>query len=202
MQANIRTGSENASSANQLYTSAGLGAILSGVFLLLGIAFTDWENPAATNPMITTLTVLGYVALLPVVYALYRHLSSASQGTSAIAAVAALLGLAGVTLGTIVGFETELGMPSGIFATFGLLVWLGLVGYLSFQHRLLNSAWAILTIVVGLLAVTAGVISVTTGSESNTSNMAWAVFSILFIAWCIWSGIELIRTGRGAFEAS
>jgi FtsH-binding integral membrane protein len=201
MQADIRTGSENASSANQMHMMAGISALLSGVFLLLGIAFSNWENPSTTNTMITILTVLGYTALLPVAFALYRHLRTASQGTSAIATVAGLLGLAGVTLGTIVGFETELGMPSGIFSTFGMLVWLGLVGYLSLQHRLLTSAWSILSIVVGLAAVTAGTISMTTGSESAASNLGWAVFSILFIGWCIWTGLELIRRGRGKSNA-
>jgi hypothetical protein len=182
--------------ASQLYMVAGVGAVLSALLQLASVSFTDWENPTATNTAIIVLGALGNIVLLPAIYALYHRLSRVSQGTSAIAALAGVLALAGATLGTVMGFDTQPGLVSGIFATFGILVWLGLTGYMALTHRLLAMAWAIFTMVLGVLGVTAGITSLTTGSESTASAIAWAVFSVLLIAWALWTGIELIRRAR------
>ena len=182
--------------ASQLYMVAGVAAILSALLQLASVAFTDWDNPAATNTSIIVLGALGNIALLPVIYALYHRLSRVSQGMSAIAAVAGVLALAGATLGSIVGFDSQIGLVSGIFATFGMLVWLGLTGYMALTHKLLAPAWAIFTILLGVAAVTAGITSLTTGSESAASSIAWTVFAVLTIAWALWTGIELIRRAR------
>jgi hypothetical protein len=117
---------------------------------------------------------------------------------SAIAALAGVLALAGATLGSILGFDTQVGLVSGIFATFGMLVWLGLTGYMALTHKLLAPAWAIFSMLLGVVSVTAGITSLATGSDSSASSIAWTLFAVLTIAWALWTGIELIRRARTA----
>ena len=201
MQTNIQTRSDNASSANQLYTLAGIGALPFVVVSLASMLFTDWNKPAATNTPVFVLSVLGNVALLPVLLAIYQHLRPASASLSGIAVVVGVLALIGVTIGTVVGFDTTLGIVGGIFGSFGMLLFFGLSGYLALTSRLLPAGWAVLSIVLGILSGAAGIISGAAGSNSPVTGIAWTVFSLVSLVWAIWSAVEFLRRGRAASSA-
>jgi len=198
MQTNIRTGSESASAANQLYTVAGISALLYVIVSLAAISFTDWNNPAAISTALIVLNGLGYLALLPVVLGVYQHLRPASAALSGIAVVSGVLALIGGATGTVVGFDTTLGLVGGLFASFGMLLFFGLSGYLALTSRLLPAGWALVSILLGITAVTAGIISGVAGSNSDITGIAWTAFSLLTIVWAVWTAMEFIRRGRAA----
>lgn len=201
MQTNIRTGSENVAPANQLYTLAGISALLYVVVSLATIAFTDWNNPAATNTPIMVLGVLGFVALLPVLLAVYQHLRPASSAVSSIALVCGVLALIGGATGSVVGYDTAIGITGGLFASFGMLVFFGLSGYLALGSKLLPAGWAFLSILLGIMAVSAGIISGVAGSDSNMTGIAWTAFSVATIVWAAWTAVEFMRRGHAASTA-
>lgn len=196
MQANIRTGPEQAAPANQLYTLAGMSALLYVVVSLATIAFTDWNNPAAMNTPLIVLSVLGFVALLPVILAVYQRLRPASAALGSIALVCGVLALIGGATGSVVGYDAPLGMASGLLASFGMLLFFGLSGYLAFTSKLLPAGWAFLSILLGILAISAGVISGVAGSDSNTVGIVWTAFSLATIVWAAWTAVEFMRRGR------
>jgi hypothetical protein len=202
MQTNIRTGAENASVTNQLYTVAAIGALLFVVVTLAAMPFTDWNNPAATNTAIIVLGVVGYVALLPVILAVYQHLRPASALLSGIAVVAGVLALIGAASGTVLGFDSTPGMVGGMFASFGMLLFFGLSGYLALTSKLLPSGWAFLSILLGILAVAAGIISGAAGSNSPITGIAWTVFTLVNLAWSIWTAMVFMRLARTASTAA
>jgi len=198
VQTNIQTRSDNVSSAGQLYTIAGIGALLSVAASIAVMAFTDWNNPAAISTPMMVLGVLSYAALLPLVLAIYQHLRPASPALSGISAVAGVLSLTGAATGTVVGFESTLGMASGMVASFGMLVFLVPAGYLALSSRLLPAGWAVLSIVLGVAAVSAGIISAIAGSTSSVTGLAWAAVTVINIVWAIWSAVEFMRRARTA----
>jgi len=147
------------------------------------------------------LNVLGFVALLPVVLGVYQHLRPASSALSGIAVVSGVLALIGGATGAAAGYDTTLGIVGGLFASFGMLLFFGLSGYLALTGRLLPAGWALLSIVLGIMAVTAGIISGVAGSNSAITGLAWTAFSLLTIAWAIWTAMEFLRRGRAASAA-
>ena len=201
MQANIGTRSENVASANQMYTVAGISAVLYIVVSLATLAFTDWNNPAATNTILTVLGVLSFVVLLPVVLAVYQHLRPASAAVSSIALVSGVLALIGGATGSALGYDTTIGIVGGLFASFGMLLFFGLSGYLALTGKLLPAGWAILSIVLGILAVSAGIISGVAGSNSDLTGFAWAAFGLATMIWAGWTAVEFMRRGRAASTA-
>ena len=201
MQTNIRTGSGQAAQANQMYMVAGISALLYIVVSLAMIAFTDWNNPAAANTPMIVLGLLGYVAMLPVIVVVCQHLRPASAALSNIALVAGVLSMIGAATGSVVGYDTTLGIVGGLFASFGMLVFFGISGYLALTGRLLPSGWAFLSIVLGILAVSAGIISGVAGSNSDITGLAWTAFSLATIIWAAWTGVEFLRRGRAASTA-
>jgi hypothetical protein len=166
--------------------------LLFVVVSLAALPFTDWNNPAATNTAIITLGVLGYVALVPVVLGLYRHLRPASAALSSIAVVSGVLSLIGGATGTVAGFDTALGIVSGMFASFGMLLFLGLSGYLALTSKLLPAGWALLSILMGILAATAGIISGATGANGSVAGIAWTAFTLV--------SLELLSKPRGRVQ--
>jgi|GEM_PF-2939436 len=202
MQSNIRTGAENASATNQLYTVAAIGALLSVITSLASIPLTDWNNPAATNTALIVLSVVSNVALLPMILAVYQHLRPASAPLSGIAVVAGVLALIGASTGYVLGFDSTLGMVGGMFASFGMLLFFGLSGYLALTSKLLPSGWALLSILLGILAVAAGIISGVAGSSSAITGIAWTVFTLVSLAWSIWSALLFLRLARTASTAA
>ncbi|MDQ3707311.1 MAG: hypothetical protein M3437_19205 [Chloroflexota bacterium] len=198
MQTNIRTGSGQAAQANQLYTVAGISALLYIVVSLAMLAFTDWNNPAATNTPLTVLGVLSFVVLLPVILAVCQHLRPASSAVSSIALVSGVLALIGGATGSAVGYDTTIGIVGGLFASFGMLLFFGLSGYLALTSKLLPAGWAILSIVLGILAVSAGIISGVAGSNSDITGYTWTVFGFATMVWAAWTAVEFMRRGRAA----
>lgn len=196
MQTNIRTGNVQAPPAIQLYTLAGLSALLFIVLSLVAMALTDWNNPAAISTPALVLGVLGNIAVLPVVVAVYRHLRPASGALSSVAVVSGVLALIGAAVGSVVGYDSALGMVSGLSASFGMLLFFGLSGYLALTSKLLPAGWAFLSIVVGLLAGAAGIISGTAGSNSDMTGMAWTAFNVSTLVWALWTAVEFLRRGR------
>jgi hypothetical protein len=202
VQTNIQARSENISSASQLYTIAGILALLSVVLSFVAMAFTDWNNPAVISTPMMILGVLSYVTLLPLVLAIYQHLRPASATVAGISAVAGVLSLVGAATGTVVGFDTTLGMASGMVVSFGLLVFLGLAGYLALSSKLLPAGWAVLSILLGVAAATAGIVSGIAGATSPITGIAWTAFTLLNTIWAIWSAAEFIRRARNAQSAA
>ena len=198
MQTNIRTGSVKASPANQLYTLAGTSALLFVVFSLASLALTDWNNPAVISTPAMVMGVLGFVAMLPVVLVVYQHLRPASAAVSGIAVVCGVLAVIGAAMGTVVGYESTLGTVSGISASFGMLLFFGLSGYLALTGKLLPASWAFLSIVVGILAASAGIISGVASSASALTGMAWTAFNLATLVWAAWTAVEFLRRGRAA----
>ena len=185
-----------AEASSQLYLVGGVGAFLYLVLSGVALAFTDWNNPATSGPITRIAGTLAAVSLLSVVYALYEHLRPASQPLSASAAVAGLLAVVGQTLGSIFGYESTIGMVSGISASFGALVWLGLGGYLSLSSRLLPSPWALLTMAQALIVAAAAVMSIVGDPSSPEVGIAWTIVNLVFLVWALWTGIEFVRRAR------
>ncbi|HVF98278.1 MAG TPA: hypothetical protein VND68_00435 [Chloroflexia bacterium] len=198
MQTNIRTGTERLSQVNPLYTLSGISALLYVVVSLAAIALTDWNNPAAVSTPAMVLGVLGFVAMLPVVVAVYQHLRPASTALSSVAVICGVLALTGAAIGTVVGYDSTLGIVSGLLGSFGMLLFFGLSGYLALRSSLLPSGWAYLSILLGMLAGAAGVISGTATSSSDLASLAWTSFNVATLVWALWTAVELIRRGRTA----
>jgi hypothetical protein len=198
MQTNIRTGTERLSQVNPLYTLSGISALLYVVVSVAAIALTDWNNPAAVSTPAMVLGVLGFVAMLPVVVAVYQHLRPASTALSSVAVICGVLALTGAAIGTVVGYDSTLGIVSGLLGSFGMLLFFGLSGYLALKSSLLPSGWAYLSILLGMLAGAAGVISGTATSSSDLASLAWTSFNVATLVWALWTAVELIRRGRTA----
>jgi len=196
MQTNIRTRTKETSTANQLYTLAGIGALLFVVASLAATALTDWNNPAATSTLAIVLGVVGFIALLPVLLGVYQHLRPASEATSTTAIVCGVLALIGAVTGTVVGYEGTLGIVSGMISSFGLFLFFGLSGYLALTSKLLPTGWAILTILLGILAVAALIISAVADSSSALTGLTWMAFNLVTVVWALWTAVEFLRRGR------
>lgn len=198
MQTSIRTAPENTSSASQLYTLAGIGAIAFVVLNVASITFSDWTNPAAANPASAIFGALAYAVLLPVVFTVCRHLRPASASRSAIALVAGVVGLITAATGVVAGYDSTIGMISGIPNMLGLLVFFGLAGYLALSSKLLPAGWAFLSILLGILVLGAGTISIVAGATAAETALAWTAVAVLSMAWAIWTAIEFMGRGRAA----
>jgi hypothetical protein len=181
-----------------MYMVAGISALLYIIVSLATLAFTDWNNPAATNTILMVLGVLSFVVLLPVVLAVYQHLRPASAAVSSIAVVSGVLALIGGATGSALGYDTTIGIIGGLFASFGMLLFFGLSGYLALTSKLLPAGWAILSIVLGILAVSAGIVSGVAGSNSDITGYTWTAFGLATIIWAAWTAVEFMRRGRAA----
>ncbi len=187
-QTQVRKGPVSA--IRPIHVVAGIGGILFPIlnYFALGFIFADIEHGSDKAELGRALQAFAFVALLPMVIALYTELK---QGSRKLSALTALFGVLAIVAG--IGGSTRIAENQAtiLIASASLGIWLGLAGFLAFQYGLLSRVWALLSLAVGGMALIAAAMVFLVDNYSASVSLIVAI-----PLWTVWTGILLIRRAR------